>query len=172
MADKLVKCRYTKCSKLHANNELLKSEAVQGGTKYYYHPDCYHTMKTILEIRDLFVQKVNPIMTGSQIGQLVATINNIVFTKGVEVDLLKFAVEYFIKYKPGALHCPPGLHYIIQNRDVLSAWKMEQDRKLRNEIRAEIENNVNQSTADCDLPEITQPYKNQNRSKFSRVIGV
>ena len=172
MAEKLVQCRYPKCSKLHTNNKLPKSEAVQGDTKnYYYHPDCYHIMKTVNEIRDLFIQKINPVMTGSQIGQLVATINNIVFTKGVEADLLKFAIEYFVIYKPGKLRYVPGLHYIIQDTDMLNAWKKEQDRKLRNEIKIEIENNSNQDV-DFDLPEITQPYKSQNKSKFSRVIGV
>lgn len=135
-----VHCRYPKCSKLHESNELNKKDAVQVGKNSYYHPDCYHMTKTIGEIKDLFVKEINPLMTGSQIGILVSTINNIVYSKKVDIDYLKFAVQYFIKYKPGSLKHPYGLHYIVQNAYVESAWKKEQERKLKAEIKSQLTN--------------------------------
>lgn len=121
--EKMVRCRYPKCSKLHDSVELRREDAIEGGKGKYYHPDCYHTLQTVLKIRDLFVTEINPIMTGQQIGALVSTVNNMVFGKGIDVDYIWFALQYFIKYKPGKLHQPHGMHYIVQDRDVVTAWK-------------------------------------------------
>ena len=49
--EKMVHCRYPKCSKLHDTTELKESEAVKGGSRSYYHPDCYHIMQTVTQIR-------------------------------------------------------------------------------------------------------------------------
>ncbi len=136
---KMVQCRYPKCMKLHESTELPKDEAVQGGKqKYYYHPDCYHIMQTINQIKDQFYREINPNMTGKQIGQLVSIVNNIVFAKGNDVDFVKFALEYFIKYKPGALKYPGGMAYIVQDRDVLSAWEREKHRKIKEDMQAAV----------------------------------
>ena len=133
---KMVKCRYPKCKFLHESTELKKDDAVKGGKgSSYYHPDCYHTMQTVMEIRDLFVREIDPLLTGKQIGMLVSTINNIVLTKHVDVDYLEFALKYFIKYKPGALKHPGGLHYIIQSSEVSAAWKKLKEQKIKNEMK-------------------------------------
>lgn len=142
---KMVKCRYPKCGKLHESNELPKDEAVQGGKNSYYHPDCYHTMQTVNETRDLFVKNINPAMTGQQIGLLVSTIYNIIFAKKIDVDFLKFAVEYFIKYKPGKLQHPFGLHYIIQNKDVLNAWNKKKEAEIKAELKQQSVNQPEES---------------------------
>ena len=131
----MVRCRFKQCCKLHDSQELKKEDAVQGGMKYYYHPDCYYTMQRINTIRDLFKEKINPAITSQQIGTLVLTIYNIVFTKHVDVDYLLFAIQYFIKYKPGTLHQPFGLHYIIQDKDVVSAWEKQRQYEMREEIK-------------------------------------
>lgn len=121
----MVHCRYKNCKKLHESTGLAKEDAVMGG-KSYYHPDCYHTMKTITRIRDLFVHNINPNIKGQHFGILVFTINNIVFDKKIEADYLLFALEYFIKNKPGKLNQPYGLHYIIENKEVMEAWDRRQ----------------------------------------------
>lgn len=133
---KMVHCKYPKCKFLHEKTELLREEAVKGGKgSSYYHPDCYYTMQTVCAIRDKFYQEVNPLLTGKQIGQLVSIINNLVFMKKVSVDYILFAVEYYIKNKPGALKFPAGISYIIQDKDVEAAWKKEQSAKISAEIR-------------------------------------
>jgi len=175
----LVHCRYPKCNLLHESTELSKDCAIKGGGKNsYYHPDCYHTMQTINQIRDIFVQQINPLLTGKQIGMLVSTINNIVFTKGVDVYCLQFAVEYFIHNKPGALKHPQGLHYIIQDRDMISAWKKEQDKRIRQQMRDELKRQAEVIGNDVEVGEFNLTtdnsfnYKPNKKSRFSSVLGV
>ncbi len=169
---KLVQCRYPKCSKLHETTSLPKEEAVTGGKKnYYYHPDCYHTMQTVNEIRDLFLREVDSTLTGKQVGMLVSTINNIVFTKHIDVDFLKFTIEYFVKNKPGALKHPAGLHYIIQDKSAIESWQKLQQRKIKNEISEQQKEVSNDYVIEFELPETNQ-YKTTTNKKFSRVLGV
>lgn len=172
-APKIVHCKYPKCFKLHSSTELLKDDAIKGGkSSSYYHPDCYHTMQTINKIKDEFYKNINPLMTGKQIGELVSTANYLVFEKKVNVDFLLFALEYYIKYKPGKLQHVPGLYYIVQNEDVTTAWKKEQDRKIRAEMKTELENGGRETaeTFDLDLNS-SFIYKPQNKSRFTNVLG-
>jgi len=133
----LVHCRYPKCKFLHGTTELVKDDAVQGDSKNsYYHQDCYHTMRTVNQIRDTFVKEVNSTLTGKQIGQLVSIVNNMIFSKHINVDYILFALQYFIRYKPGALKYPGGIAYIVQDRDVESAWKKQQSQVIKSAIKA------------------------------------
>ena len=167
---KMVKCRYTKCNKLHESQELNREDAVQGGKGSYYHPDCYHMMQTVNQIRDLFCKEINPLMTGQQIGLLVTTINNLVFGKNIDVDYVFFALQWFIKNKPGKLQHPFGLHYVIQNKEIAEAWKKVQESKFRNEIKGIQSSPVVNDEFHFDLPETTT-YRHSNKSKFGNVIG-
>lgn len=170
---KIVHCRYPKCNKLHETTELKKEDAVQGGSKgNYYHPDCYHMMQTVNQIRDTFIKEVNSALTRQQIGALVSTIYNIVFTKGIDIDFIKFALDYFIKYKPGSLRQPYGLHYIIQNKDVISAWNKEKDRKIRKELKqqaAEMQDNDKEES--IDFSESSFKYVPQKSHGFADIFG-
>lgn len=170
--EKMVHCRYPKCSKLHETTELREADAVKGGSRSYYHPDCYHVMQTINQIKETFYREVNPTLTGKQIGQLVSIANNMVFSKGIDVDLILFAIKYFVKYKQGKLKYPGGIAYIVQDRDVISAWESEKQKKIRAEIREQQKNlGVNDDFV-LDLPESKTVYRQQNKSKFSSVLGV
>ena len=172
----VVHCKYKHCDKFHETTELLKDEAVKGGKNSYYHPDCYHTMQTINEIRDLFVNKINPLLTKTQIGTLVAIINKIIFEKNINVDFLLFSVQYYIKYKPNVLKYPPGLHYIIQDKDVNTAWDSERKRRLKAEMQAALnqlgEILDDEVELDFGTPDSKFVYKPSNKSKFSNVLGV
>lgn len=135
---KMVHCRYPKCFNLHESREIKKEEAIKGGKgSSYYHPDCYHVMRTIMDIKDMFKKEIDPTLMGKQLGQVVSIANAIVFTKHVNVDYLYFALQYYITHKPGALKYPPGLHYIIQDKDVKSAWRQRQEQQIKNEIKME-----------------------------------
>lgn len=170
--EKMVHCRYPKCSKLHETTELREADAVKGGSRSYYHPDCYHVMQTINQIKETFYREVNPTLTGKQIGQLVSIANNMVFSKGIDVDLILFAIKYFVKYKQGKLKYPGGIAYIVQDRDVVYAWESEKQKKIRAEIREQQKNlGVNDDFV-LDLPESKTIYRQQNKSKFSSVLGV
>lgn len=168
---KTVRCRYPKCSKLHESTELLKNDAITMGGSRYYHPDCYHIMQTVNQIRDTFIKNINPTMTGKQIGMLVSTINSIVFDKKVDIDFLKFALEYFIQYKPGKLNYAPGLHYIIQDKDVINAWKKYSEQKIRKEFKELAGDNDNKKPIDeLDLDN-SFIYKPQNTRSFADILG-
>lgn len=146
-----------------------------GSKKSYYHPDCWHTMQTVNEIKDLFIKEIDSTLTGKQIGILVSTVNNIVFTKKVDVDFVKFALQYFIKNKPGALKHPAGLHYIIQDDGAQAAWNKEKETRLWLEMKAKMEQMQTEKQGEVfqlDLPENDFVYKPQNKSKFSRILGV
>lgn len=172
--EKLVRCRYKYCNKLHETVELKKDDAVIGGNSFYYHQDCYHIMNTVKEIRDLFIQNINRFMTRQQIGALVNTIHNIVFGKNVDIDYLKFALQYFIKNKPGSLKQPYGLHLIIQNSDVAAAWEKRQERIIRNELQKkfdEYQEEKKGDNSDWNLPDITTTYKPSTKSRFSSILG-
>lgn len=176
----MIRCRYPKCSKLHESVELQKEDAVKGGNGFYYHPDCYHTMQTINKIRDTFITKVDPTLTGKQIGQLVSIVNNMVFGKNIDVDMILFSLQYFIKYKPGKLHYPGGIAYIVQDRDVISAWEKEKERRIKEELKQQMQAAVNQLgemlNSEIELDFGTEDskfvYKPQNKSRFSNVLGV
>ena len=172
--EKMVHCRYPKCSKLHESTELKKEDAVQGGsgTIKYYHPDCYHTLQTVTKIRDLFVKEVNPIMTGPQIATLVSTVNNMIFSKNISADFILFALQYFIKNKPGKLHQPFGMYYIVQDKDVVDAWNKEKEQKIRAELKDKIVNQDVINNAEDNLPDFQIEYKSNNKSKFTKILGV
>ena len=169
---KYVNCRYPKCRELHESTEILKSEAIKHG-KGYYHDDCLHTMLKVTEIRDLFYKEVNPLMTGKQIGELVSIVNHLIFKKDIKPDFILFALQYYIKYKPGSLNYPGGIAYIVQNKDVIAAWKKEQERLAKEEIRKQQkETVVEDDEFRLDLPENQLDNNTNKKSKFSRVLGV
>lgn len=173
----IVHCRYTKCCNLHDSNELLKDDAYCGGNGKYYHHDCYYMLQTTNKIRDLFLKEINPLLTSAQIGQLVSIIQNIVYKKGVNIDMVLFALEYMIKNKPGALKFPAGLYYVIQNKDINDAWIKVQESKKIQELKDIMKKEINKN----DVGEIgewtiedtatSSSFRPKNNSRFSRVIG-
>lgn len=164
--NKMVKCRYPKCSKLHETTELKKEDAVKGGNNSYYHPDCYHIMKTVTEIRDLYVKNINPAATGQQIGAVMSITNNMIFEKHIDADLIKFAAEYFVKYKPGIWKYPAGIAYLVQDKDVATAWNKEKQRKLREEQKSILVNDEFR----FDMPESNFVYKPQKARSFEDIL--
>ena len=115
-------CRYKNC--LHESNEVNREEAVKSGTMYY-HADCLKTKEEIKQIIDLFKTHINP---NPVYAQLHSTIKNIVFTKNLGSEFLLFGLQYYINHKI-PLHYPQGLHYVVQNKDVIDAYNKA---KLKN----------------------------------------
>lgn len=169
---KMVKCRYPKCSMMHATTEMPKDEAYADGKGKYYHPDCYHTMQTVNQIRDLFYKEINPMMTGQQIGQLVSIVNNMIFSKHIDVDMILFSLQYFIKNKPGKLRYPGGMAYIVQDRDVLAAWERKQKSKIKSELQGlKSSSFVSDEFTMDDLQEKSSfVYKPQKQTSFADIL--
>lgn len=127
-------------------------------------------MQTVNKIRDLFLEKIDPTLTKSQIGMLVSTIHNIIFEKKVDVDYLEFAIKYFIHNKPGALKHPAGLHYIIQDRDASAAWERLRKQKIREEIKEQRKNILITDEFILDSPESSFTFKPQKPRSFEDIL--
>lgn len=118
-SDGIVKCRYAKCEHLHNTRELNKSEAICHGKSSYYHKDCWEYSELMTEIKDLFHDKVNPNVVYSQ---LLHILNVIVFDRGYDPHFVKFAIEWDVN-RGGRMRYPAGLYYLVDNKDVIAAWK-------------------------------------------------
>lgn len=121
MADsKMCVCQYKHC--LHEEDkELLKTDAVQVG-KRYYHRDCYEVKGQIEELIDYFAKKLNPNVVFTV---LMRTIDNIVFPKnkeGIPAERLLFQVKYFCTHGH-KIQYPGGLYYALQDRESYEAYK-------------------------------------------------
>jgi hypothetical protein len=165
----IVKCRFSKCLKIHDTNELRREDAVSTGKNgsYFYHPDCYHLSQTISKIRDVYFEQVNPLMTNTQIKTLVNVINKIVFDKKVDADYLLFALETYIKYKKKDLNVP-GLYYIIQDKDIKKAWEKKQEREIRERLKEELQNEKDYEMLDLST---SDKYNPQKQRSFADILS-
>lgn len=154
---KIVKCRYSHC--LHETKELNAEDAVKIGAAYY-HKDCNQTKENIKQIGEVFKSRVNQNVV---FPQLMKTINNIVFEKGISSDFLLFALNHYLD-RGGKLNYPAGLYYVIQDKQEQKAY----DDLNRKKIRAEQEKQgfeIKESTTDN-----TFEYKQQKKSGFNAIL--
>ena len=93
-----------------------------------------------------------------------------VFSKGIDVDLILFAIKYFVKYKQGKLKYPGGIAYIVQDRDVVSAWEKEKQMRINEEIRKQQKTIVVNDEFKLDLPESSFEYKPQKARSFADIL--
>lgn len=124
-------CRFSKC--FHSSKEIEDGQGVKVGSAYY-HADCFEVHKDIEAIRNLFIEQVNPNVV---VGQLVRTINTIVFEKDVQSSYLLFGLKYYINHHI-PLNYPGGLYYVIQNKDVKREWDRLKANDIKNEINKKI----------------------------------
>lgn len=131
-----VHCKYSKC--LHGSREISKDDAVKIGN-CYYHLDCLKTKEDIKKIIDLFTKHINPNPVYSNLQKVI---DNIVFKKQLGSDFLLFGLKYYIDHKI-PLNYPQGLYYVIQNKQVIEAYKKPEIKNIRNKV--EIKEETNQS---------------------------
>lgn len=123
----IVKCRYSNC--LHESRELNKEEAVKSNC-FYYHSDCFKTKEDIKKIISLFRTHINP---NPVYAQLQTVIKNIVFSRGLGSDFLLFGLEYYIEHKI-SLNYPQGLYYVVQNKNVIDAYRKARVKDIKKSI--------------------------------------
>lgn len=116
MNEKIVKCRYSRCS--HSSKELPIEEAVLFGKGSYYHKDCFKQNDEIKQIIDTFKLYVDPMVV---VMQLRSVINNIIFEKFIDSEYLLFAVKFAINNKINLKHAM-GLHYIVGYKNIQEAY--------------------------------------------------
>lgn len=169
-----VKCRFSKCLHIHESKELNKSGAIEDGKGMYYHPDCYEIKTKVGKIKDYFLENINPNITNQQTGALISILYDLVLEKHFDIDYIGYAIAYMAKNKPGVLRYPAGLHYVVQDKQILQAWKLRQEAKMKSQMLAEQER-IKQEEEDSfefSLPEETVAFKASNRkTRFSSILG-
>ena len=156
--EKTFVCRYTHCK--HETKNIPEEEAVHSGTGYW-HEDCLKESLAIREVIDLFQKKCNPLVV---MPQLRKTINNIVYEKGIDAQLLLFGVRYYIDHKI-PLNYPGGLYYVLQNKDVQKEWAKQSVKAMKCEF------DLDKFVSESDTTASPIDYKDTNKSKFSNVLG-
>lgn len=131
-----MKCRYSHC--LHSDREVSVEEAVLTGKSTYYHKDCYLYQQTIKEVRDFFIKNIN---TNAVYAQLNHVINDIVFNKGNEPELILFGMKYYMSHNMN-LKYPQGLYYVVQNVEIQKKYEEYKRRQNRETVIIEPENNT------------------------------
>ncbi len=110
-----VQCTYKYC--VHENKTVDINTAIKKRGKYY-HPECIKDQENRKEIIDLFVNYINP---NPVYKELQRVINTIILRKHIDSDFLLFGLKFYIKHKI-PLNYPQGLYYVIQNKDVITAY--------------------------------------------------
>lgn len=120
---KKVKCRYKHC--LHDDRYLDRNEAVMGGNKSYYHPDCYEEKQTI---EDMIDYSINVIGNYNSRNKVTETIKEIVFTDNVPAKELFGKIKEYIKLGK-KINYPSGLKYVVNDEDTIKAYRSSVNRQ-------------------------------------------
>lgn len=121
-------CRFIGCK--HESNiiDISKDKFIRGPNNMYYHEDCYkykkygdgkdaETRATLVRIRDIWGQKLNPTVNYAQ---LTHTLNEFI-AKGISAEYLLFVVNYCIN-NHWTLRYPGGLKYYVDREEVKTAY--------------------------------------------------
>lgn len=125
------KCGSSHC--LHESKEFMDNDEIVTVGNKSYHADCYKVQNEISRVCDLFYQKIN---SNIVFGSLRKIVNEIVYERGIQPDLLYFGINYYINnHIP--LNYPAGLYYVIQNKKMMEAYNKAKVKKLNYKFEVE-----------------------------------
>lgn len=130
MKDKKVKCRYGHC--LHEDKYLNKNDAVMGGNKFYYHPDCYEEKQTIESMIDYSIGVIGNYNSRKKVTEII---ERIVYSDKVPAKELFGKIKTYIKLGK-KINYPNGLKYVVNDEDTNKAYRS-------NVIRQKIDSDTN-----------------------------
>lgn len=121
-----MKCAYKYCK---LGGEVKREDATKAGNRYW-HKECFAESKRKNDIYDYYITAVDNNVNKQA---LRGAIKGVVNDKNYDADFVLFAVKY--AHEDGVvMNSPYSLHYIVENTDVIKAWKKkidsEQKRKL------------------------------------------
>ena len=116
MADKEYVCAYKHC--LHHGERVKSSESVVISKKHY-HWDCASIKQEIEEIRNAYYEKIDKDVS---FPVLTKVLNDLIFKYELEVEFVKFAVNYYADYKV-KVKSPFTLLYLRKNDYMREKWK-------------------------------------------------
>lgn len=116
MADKEYVCAYKHC--LHHGEKVKSSESVVIGKKHY-HWDCASIKQEIEEMRNTYYEKIDKDVS---FPVLTKVLNDLIFKYELEVEFVKFAINYYADYKV-KVKSPFTLLYLRKNDYMSEKWK-------------------------------------------------
>ena len=116
MSRKEYKCGYgDKC--LFGCN-VKADDAIKEG-KAYFHPDCIKTKHEIADLRQMYFDLIDD---KADFRVLCKVLNDLVLRDGLDIDYIRFSLEYYGKYKV-RLKSPLSLKYLRTNQLMMAKWK-------------------------------------------------
>lgn len=116
MPDKERVCAYKYC--LHGKEKVKESEAVVIKNKYY-HWDCATTKQEIEELRNTYFERID---RDASFPILSKILNDLVFKYDLEIDYIRYALNYYAEYKV-KVKSPFTLLYLRNNDFMKKRWK-------------------------------------------------
>ena len=116
MQDKERVCAYKYC--LHGKEKVKESEAVVIKNKYY-HWDCAATKQEIEELRNTYFERID---RDASFPILSKILNDLVFKYNLEIDYIRYALNYYAEYKV-KVKSPFSLLYLRNNDYMRKRWK-------------------------------------------------
>ena len=155
---KIVKCRYGHCK--HETRELPVEDAVLVGKSAYYHKDCFQEKENIEKVLTMYMERVSPDVV---VAELLKTINNIIYVKGIDSNYLLFALNHYLD-RGAKLNYPQGLHYVVQGKREKEAYQQMIEKKMKTE----------QQKVGFEIKETTEDkfeYKPHQQTGFGAILG-
>lgn len=121
MAEREYVCSYSHC--LHNGEKVKQSESVVVGRKHY-HWDCAATKQELEDIRNTYIEKIDE---DASFPILSKVLNDLVFKYDIDIDFLKFAVNYYADYKV-KVKSPFTLLYLRKNDYMKKKWEKSKGR--------------------------------------------
>lgn len=115
--EKEYSCAYGKYC-LHPGLKVKASESVDVGKKHY-HWDCIATKQEIDEIRKTYFEKIDD---KASFPVLSKVLNDLIFKYNMDIDFVRFAVNYYGDYKM-KIKSPFTLLYLRDNKAMERKWK-------------------------------------------------
>lgn len=121
MPDREYVCAYKFC--LHHGQKVKSSESVVVGKKHY-HWDCAATKQEIEEIRNVYFERIDK---NASFPVLSKVLNDLIFKYQLEIDFVKFAVNYYADYGT-KIKSPFTLLYLRNNDFMRRKWNKSKGR--------------------------------------------
>ena len=116
MPDKEYVCAYKYC--LHHGEKVKASESVVIKKKHY-HWDCAATKQEIEELRNTYFERID---RDASFPVLSKVLNDLVFKYDLEIDYIRYALNYYAEYKV-KVKSPFSLLYLRNNDYMRKRWK-------------------------------------------------
>ena len=152
----LKKCQYSHCKHQTKVISVNTDEYTEENGRYY-HVDCKHEKDTIAEIKDYWYRNIDEEVIFTQLTEII---NRLIYKEAYDCDYVLWALKKKAKY----LNYPPGLMFVVKDKQLKGEWDFKQKLKTFNESKGKVE------TKEEEVPTFT--YNDVwGRKKFGDIFG-